>query len=447
MAARSIRQWYHWYSPEDSPEERKLILKLDLLIVPYVVVVYWLKYIDQTNINNAYVSGLSDDLDFHGNELVQFQTMYTVGAVVGQIPFAYLFPKLPMHWLVPGLDLGWGIFTLLQYRAQGYSEMMAYRFMVGLFESAFFPAVHYIYGSWYRADEIGRRGGFFYSGQMLGVLTAGLIQAGAAKHLDGVHGLAGWRWMFIITAVITLPFAIIGVLVWPGTPDKPNRLVLKESEIALARKRLERAGHQQQTQYSWKTVKVVLKDWKVYVLTIWDIFFWNSGTSSQSVYLLWLKSLKRFSTESLNNLSTTAPALGIFYVLFICFGADLFLTRAGAITLAHVYNSIGLIILVIWNVPESALWFAFNTSYASVSMSSVLYGWANDILKHDVDQRSTVLIIMNTVAQSTTAWINLLTYPTVEAPRFPKGYPFSLACSIALIISTWFVKYLHDRQE
>jgi hypothetical protein len=50
-------------------------------------------------------------------------------------------------------------------------------------------------------------------------------------------------------------------------------------------------------------------------------------------------------------------------VLFICFGADLFLGRAGAITLAHTWNLIGLTILIVWDVPKSAKWFAFNTTY------------------------------------------------------------------------------------
>jgi hypothetical protein len=85
-------------------------------------------------IDNAWVSGLSDDLGLHGNELVHLQTIYTVGAVVGQIPFAYLFTRLPMSWLIPFMDVAWGIFTLLQYRVTSYSEMMAYRFMVGWFE-------------------------------------------------------------------------------------------------------------------------------------------------------------------------------------------------------------------------------------------------------------------------------------------------------------------------
>jgi hypothetical protein len=51
MGKEDIRRWYHWYAPEDTPEERKLVLKLDLLIIPYAFVIYWVKYIDQTNIS------------------------------------------------------------------------------------------------------------------------------------------------------------------------------------------------------------------------------------------------------------------------------------------------------------------------------------------------------------------------------------------------------------
>jgi hypothetical protein len=84
--------------------------------------------------DNAYVSGLKEDLNLQGNDLVQLQTIYTIGAVVGQIPFAFLFTKLPMYWLIPFMDIAWGIFTLLQYRASSYAEMAAYRFLVGWFE-------------------------------------------------------------------------------------------------------------------------------------------------------------------------------------------------------------------------------------------------------------------------------------------------------------------------
>lgn len=302
-------------------------------------------------------------------------------------------------------------------------------------------------GSWYRPDEIHRRGGIFYAGLTLGTLTAGLLQAAASKNLDGVAGLPGWRWMFIITSVITLPLALVGYFIWPGTPDKPNRFFFSEAELKLAKRRLESNGSQLKSlPFTWDRLRRIFTGWRFYVLVIWDIFFFNTS-SNTAAFLLWIKSLNRYSTPTINNLGTIAPALGIFYILFINFGADLFLGRSGAITLASLWNITGLIILSIWNVPESAKWFAFSTNYAAVAVSSVLYGWANVILRHNVEERALTLIVMTAIATSTNAWIPLFVYPTVESPRFKKGYPYSAAMVVALIVWTQVVRIIYNRSE
>ncbi|ORY63056.1 major facilitator superfamily domain-containing protein [Pseudomassariella vexata] len=428
------RRWYDWYSPDDSPEERKLILKLDLLIVPYAFILYWIKYMDQTNINNAYVSGMSEDLGFNGNQLVQFQTIFVVGNVVGLLPFIYLFPRVPMHILVPTLDLGWGIFTLLQYRAQSYGDIMAYRFLVSLFEvrakptyflslsihiitkywylpsGELLPRAHFVLGSWYRSDEIGRRGGTFYVGLTLGTLTASLLQAAATTHLDG-----------------------------------PNRLVITESELALTRSRLEKAGARKlvKTPFSLHLLRRLFTNWRFYVLVLWDVFFFNTSANT-AAFLLWIKSLHRYEVATMNNLAAISPALGIFFVLLINFSADLWIGRPGAITLASALNFTGLTILAIWNVPEPAKWFAFSLGYSAVAVSSVLYGWANVLLRDNDEERALTLVLMTAIATSTTAWVPLFTYPTVEAPRFPRGYVYSATMVVCLVIMTQLVRVLFD---
>ncbi|CAO2647100.1 Nn.00g080220.m01.CDS01 [Neocucurbitaria sp. VM-36] len=444
------RKWYQirWFQDYDTSEERNLIIKLDLLIVPYVFLAYWVKYIDQANINNAYVAGMKEDLGFEGNELVKLQTLYILGAVLGQLPFMYLFTRIPMYYLIPFLDVAWGIFTLLQYRVHSYAELAAYRFLVGWFEAAFFPAIHYIFGSWYRGDEIGRRGGFFYVGLTLGTLTAALIQSAASAQLDGVHGLAGWRWMYIICAIITIPVGILGLLVLPGTPDKPNKWVLKEHDVKLAKERLVRAGHKVEGTVTFQTFVKIAKSPRVWALLLLDIFFWNGSiNTSTGGYLLWLKSLKRYSAAHLNRLGAISPAIGIFYTLAVCFSSDLVLGPAWAITVAHIWNIIGLIILTIWTVPESALWFAFMTTYSAVAMSSVLYGWINSQLSYSPAERSVALVLANTLAQSTTAWTPLLVFKTVEAPRFYKGYPFVLANSVCLIILAHIINFYVKKRK
>ncbi|KIL85013.1 hypothetical protein FAVG1_11884 [Fusarium avenaceum] len=433
------KKWYHiqWYSDTDTPEERKFIAKLDLLIVPYAVIAYWVKYIDQSNLNNAYVAGLKEDLGFKGNELVQLQTFYIIGAVTGQIPFFFLLTYVPIHWLLPSLDIAWGVFTLLQYRVTSFAELAAYRFLVGWFEAAFFPIMHYLFGSWYKGNEIARRGGIFYVGLSLGTLTAGLIQAGASARLDGVHGLEGWRWMYIICSIITIPVGILGFLIIPGTPDQPNRRVLNQHDIDVGEQRLKRAGHKSHGKMQWVHLKKVLLSPQFWGIIAVDVLFWNAGThSSSGSFLLWIKSLGRYSKAKVNELGTIAPALGIFYTLFVCFASDLVLGPAWAITVSTVWNALGLIILTIWNVPESALWFAYSTIYASVALSSVLHGWVNTQLRASPAERSFTLVLINAISQSTTAWTPLLVFPTVEGPRFPKGYAFALGCAIGLLIAT-----------
>ena len=142
-----------------------------------------------------------------------------------------------------------------------------------------FSALTRTRGSWYRGDEIARRGGVFYVGLTLGTLTAALIQSGASSSLDGLHGLAGWRWMYIICAVITIPIGILGFLILPGTPDKPNRLVMKELDLKVASARLRRAGHALEGHVTLQTLNKVARNPQVWALLVLDTFFWTAAST------------------------------------------------------------------------------------------------------------------------------------------------------------------------
>lgn len=107
--------------------------------------------------------------------------------------------------------------------------------------------------------------------------------------------------------------------------------------------------------------------------------------------------------ESTNKLSAISPALGIFFVLFINFSADLWISRPATMTLASVFNFTGLVILAIWNVPEATKWFGVIVSYSAVTVSSVLYGRANIILKNKIEEKALKFVLMSAIATSTNA--------------------------------------------
>lgn len=250
---------------------------------------------------------------------------------------------------------------------------------------------------------------------------------------------------------MTFVVAIAGFFIWPGTPDIPNKLFLSDEEVHLAQERMNKNGTGETNatapKFSLGLLRAVFTNWRVYVLTIWNILFWNSDPQPWGGYLLWIKSLNRYSTAEVNRIGASAPGIGILYVLFINFSSDLWLGRTASIVLAHIVNITSMTILVVWNVPESAKWFAFNIYFFDIAMSSVLYGWANDILRHNKQQRAIALVVINTAPTVIRAWIGLLVFKTVESPRFTKGYSFCLANSICLIGWTLLVRRLYIKDE
>lgn len=67
---------YEWFAPTDSPAERRLILKLDGLIIVFVFLAYWAKVLDSSATSTAYVSGMKEDLKLYGNQLNYLNTVY-----------------------------------------------------------------------------------------------------------------------------------------------------------------------------------------------------------------------------------------------------------------------------------------------------------------------------------------------------------------------------------
>jgi MFS transporter, ACS family, pantothenate transporter len=77
---------YVWDTFDKSPEERRFLFKLDAVVLSLASLGYFIKYLDQVNINSAFVSGMKEDLGLYGNQLNYITTAWTVGYVIGEIP-------------------------------------------------------------------------------------------------------------------------------------------------------------------------------------------------------------------------------------------------------------------------------------------------------------------------------------------------------------------------
>jgi sugar phosphate permease len=117
-------------------------------------------------------------------------------------PFATLALKhfSPSVWM-SRIMLTWGVISMCQGATQNYAGILACRFFLGAAEAGFYPGVLYHLSFWYPTDKLPLRIGFFYACGMFSGTISGLL-AYAISFMNGVSGLAGWRWVSYETTSI-----------------------------------------------------------------------------------------------------------------------------------------------------------------------------------------------------------------------------------------------------
>ena len=239
---------YVWDSLSKSPEERRFLFKLDCALLTFASLGYFIKYLDQANINNAFVSGMKEDLNLYHNELNYMQTCWTVGYVIGQIPSNLILTRVrPSIW-IPSMEVTWTILTFCLSRCNSAQQVYALRFFVGLAESSFYPGMAFVIGSWYRKDELAKRSCIFHTSSGIASMISGYLMA-SVYHLDGNAGYAGWQWLFIVDGVISLPIALLGYIFIPDQPSTTRAFYLTAEDKLFAQKRMTLEGRKPRAPY------------------------------------------------------------------------------------------------------------------------------------------------------------------------------------------------------
>jgi ACS family pantothenate transporter-like MFS transporter len=99
-------------------------------------------------------------------------------------------------------------------------------------------------------------------------MFSGYLQAAAYTNLNGIGGLSGWRWLFIIDGIITIPIAFVGFLVFPGIPLSPKTIFFNERDIELAKKRLRDNKTAPVGKVNWNVFKRSAKKWHIWVFML-----------------------------------------------------------------------------------------------------------------------------------------------------------------------------------
>ncbi|KAF7295825.1 MFS general substrate transporter [Mycena chlorophos] len=240
VAAPDVQNVGLWNSGQHlrTSGERRLLWKLDLGILLAASFGWFMRYVDQANLTSAYVSGMKEDLNITGNQYTYMNTSYLVAFSIMQLPSSIIGLKIrPSIWLF-SCEIGWTIFTFAQAGARTSTHMYLFRFMVGLFESAFSPVIIFLLGSWYtKRSSLSHRTSTWLLTGFLGEACSGFMQAAIYGTLDGRNGLAGWRWMYIVCGIMSVPSAFLCLLLLPEYPSNTRTWYLTEEDRRLALQR------------------------------------------------------------------------------------------------------------------------------------------------------------------------------------------------------------------
>lgn len=142
-----------------SPLERDLLWKQDLRIIPLSAAIYFLSFLDRTNIGNAMVLNLSTNHDMQhetkmtDQQFVNSLMVFLVSYAIFEVPSNILLKKLrPSRWLA-FLMFCWGAMTILTAATNSFASVTAVRFLLGTFEAGLFPGLVYYLTFWYKHDE------------------------------------------------------------------------------------------------------------------------------------------------------------------------------------------------------------------------------------------------------------------------------------------------------
>ncbi|GKU07912.1 pantothenate transporter liz1 [Fusarium langsethiae] len=254
-------------------------------------------------------------------------------------------------------------------------------------------------------------------------------------HLYILRALTGFLEASSFGGTHLIPF--VGFVVWPGLPTSPRRWYMTEEEHALALKRIptvEKEG------ITWKTFKYTLSRpmWWICVscyIFLCQAHYWTGYMA------LWLRSTG-YSIELVNILPT-------FIDLLRAISSWLGTTLAGCLSLRGLWTFqasfvfFACIVLSIWTVPDGLKFVAFYFGGFSGMASPILYSWVNSTLKENYGERGLIISSMMTLGFCNQIWIPLFTFPTVEAPEFPHGYPaatvFEFTMWAILMGGVWYM--------
>src|SRR6476659_7527414 len=198
--------------------ETSTIRAISWRLIPFLVLAYFFSYLDRVNLGFAALT-MNAELKFSPLVFAWGAGIFFIGYFIFEVPSNLALEKFGASRWIARIMVTWGIISAAMAMVSGELSFYVLRFLLGVAEAGFFPGIILYLTYWYPAEYRAR----FLAAFAIAVPVSTVIGApisGLLLGLDGVMGLRGWQWLFIIEGI---PSVLLGIVTWFYLTDRPEK--------------------------------------------------------------------------------------------------------------------------------------------------------------------------------------------------------------------------------
>jgi ACS family tartrate transporter-like MFS transporter len=203
----------------------RVMRKAQWRLLPLLFLAYLIAIVDRANISFA-AATMNADLGFTATVYGFAGGVFFISYALLEVPSNVAMMRFGTRVWLTRIMISWGVISAATMFVQTPLQFYVLRFLLGAAEAGFFPAILFYASIWFPAKWRGRAVSRFYVAQPMAQIVMGLV-SGPILDLDGMAGLHGWQWLFLLEAI---PAIVMGIIIFRTLPDSPATVGWLEPE-------------------------------------------------------------------------------------------------------------------------------------------------------------------------------------------------------------------------
>ncbi|CDH49396.1 nicotinamide mononucleotide permease [Lichtheimia corymbifera JMRC:FSU:9682] len=422
---------------------RRLKQKLDLRFVVWAFLGYFATYLDRSNLPNAYVSGMKEDLLLESSAYNWADTVMRLGYNLIQIPGCLILPKVYPRWFLPTLPLLSGVIQCCMSLVKNHQGLLALRFCLGLAQSIFQPGIVFLLGNWYIEQEVTKRVSIYKASMGVSGAVGGLIAGSIVETIADKTGLRAWQWLFVVEGLIAIFVGILGYFMVPNYPHQATSWITEQERTVTMERQASQKREISAAPYSWRILKQILLrpyTWLMTYIAMSALFM----DCMASFFVVILKDMG-YDSAFANYMSTPLNLFNALTSLAIGYSSDWFNDHIVHTGILAAWGTIWSIIVSAVNHGNNPAPLVFVAAYAFTivdAMISLVFVWVMEIYKGDINSRAMALGLVNGLGLLIPSFAKVKLWVVTDSPVFWLGKisNVGIGCgSVVAVLLSWFL--------